>query len=162
MQKNTTTFLKSKELSLFIFLICFFYQSLANSNENIFTEKGKQELILTCGKPIFHDYVLKNFFFYKNKYSEFLLIAKDTSSPADSATELIVKYWDLEDKDLDKNKNPQEKDPAKLFASFTFRIQLETSRTLFLEFPLAKDGKFLRSEVSRICLRNISSLMTRL
>ena len=102
------------------------------------------------------------FFFYKNKYSEFLLIAKDTSSPADSATELIVKYWDLEDKDLDKNKNPQEKDPAKLFASFTFRIQLETSRILFLEFPLAKDGKFLRSEVSRICLRNISSLVTRL
>jgi hypothetical protein len=126
---------------------------------SLLTKNGEQILRDLCQKNHFYDFTIRNFDFYKTKYSEFLAASKETSSPMDSATNLINKYWDIEDKERESRANPNETDQSKLFASFLFKVQLETSRTLFLKHPLAKDRQFLQSEAKSICLQNVSQIL---
>ncbi len=151
----------NKNLIIKILVCCsLFFSSLAIAREkNGFTENGEQVLREFCQKSYFYDYALKNFDFYKVKYSEFLISSKETLSPVDNATKLIVQYWGIEDKERDSQRNPDETDQSKIFSSLLFTVQLETSRTLFLKYPLAKDRQFLRSEAKNICWQNVSQIL---
>jgi hypothetical protein len=152
MNKNITT--------VFLFFCALFFSSTIIAGEkNGLTKNGEQVLREFCQRSVFYEYTLKNFDFYKAKYSEFLIASKETSSPMDNATSLIARYWDIEDKDRESQKNTNETDQSKMFSSMLFTVQLETSRTLFLKYPLAKDRQFLQSEAKNICSQNISKIL---